>query len=71
MNGIRSETQYHTAEQVTEYVGGALAIVESLEVPDDLRAAVFGKAADLLAQKHIEVSAVVAPDGLAGLLGRG
>lgn len=50
-----SEVAYWDAESAEAVLRGALELVARLEPPDDLRGAVFGKAADLLAQKHVEL----------------
>lgn len=49
----RIEQQHNTPEQVREYVREALAVVDELDVPDDLRAAAFAKACDLISGKQI------------------
>jgi hypothetical protein len=53
VQGRRTDMHYHSPEQVREHMTEALAIVEGLDVPDDLRVAAFGKAFDLLAAKHV------------------
>lgn len=47
------ETHHNTADQVRGYLAGALALVEELNPPEDLRVAVFTKAADLATAKQI------------------
>jgi hypothetical protein len=47
------EQHYNTPEQAREYLREALAIVDELEPPDDLRGLVFDKAAQLVAAKAI------------------
>jgi hypothetical protein len=56
-----TEHQFQTPEQVTEYLRDALAIVESLDPPDDLRVACFTKAAELVSAKQVifEQSAIM------------
>ena len=49
----RHEEQYHTPEQVSEHLAQALTLVETHDVPDDLRVPFFVKAADLLAAKQV------------------
>lgn len=63
MNGRKSELVHNTPEQVREYLAGALGLVATDDVPDDLRVAYFGKAVDLLAAKSITVEQI-APTGL-------
>jgi hypothetical protein len=62
LNGRRTEFAHNTPEQVREYLREALDVVDELGPPDDLRAACFTKAADLIAAKQITVEAV-APFG--------
>jgi hypothetical protein len=57
------EAYFHSDDQVREYVTKAAAIVDDLDVPDDLREAAFTKALDLLAQKQVTFEAV-APSGV-------
>ena len=59
MQGIRREHHHNTDEQVREYVTKALALVADLEVPEDLRAAVFDKACNLYSTKQILVEQVM------------
>jgi len=49
----RTEVQHNTADQVREYLQGALDIVHELELDDDLRVPAFQKAVDLLAAKQL------------------
>lgn len=60
------EHQHNTPGQVQEYVSAALALVETLDPPDDLRVAVFTKAAELYAGKQVFVEP---PTSLARVLG--
>lgn len=58
MNGRRTELPHNTREQVRDYLREALAVVDERDVPDDLRAAAFGKAVDLLSAKQITLEAI-------------
>ena len=49
----RVEEQFNTPEQARNYLHEALKIVEGLDPPDDLRVAVFTKAAELVAGKQV------------------
>ncbi len=49
----KTETQHNTPEQVHAYLGAALAILDELELTDDLRPLAFVKAVDLLAAKQL------------------
>jgi hypothetical protein len=49
----RTEIAHNTPEQVREYLREALAIVAELDPPDDLRPAVFTKAAEYVASKQV------------------
>lgn len=49
-----SEIRSYTAEEAQEIVRQALNVTGELDPPDDLRVAVFQKAADMLSQKHIQ-----------------
>lgn len=61
MTTIRyTERQHNTPAQIREYLRDALAVVEELEPPDDLRVAVFTKAAELAAAKQVTGEAIVA-----------
>lgn len=53
VQGRVSEHHYHSPEQVSGYMRDALAVVDELDVPDDLRVAAFSKAFELLAAKHV------------------
>jgi hypothetical protein len=57
------EAYFHSDEQVREYVAKASAIVDDLEVADDLREAAFAQAVQLLAQKQVTFEQV-SPGGL-------
>lgn len=50
---MRAEIPHNTQEQVRLYIGAALELVETLEVPEDLREAAFNQAAQMLAAKQI------------------
>lgn len=67
----RQEIPNNTPEQVREYLNAALDIVDELDVADDLREAVFLKAAELIAGKQIVMVQPQPVDlgalGLAGL----
>ena len=49
----RTEVQHNSAEQTHAYIAAALALVEELEPPEDLRVAAFSKAVDLLSAKQL------------------
>jgi hypothetical protein len=49
----RQEIQNNTYEQVKLYVSDALTLTETVDPPDDLRAAVFTAAANLISGKQI------------------
>ena len=49
----KTEVPLNTREQVLEYLRAALELVDELQPPDDLRAVVFTKAADLVAGKQV------------------
>ncbi len=53
MQGRRVEIAHNTDEQVRDYVARALALVEDLDPPSDLRGIVTAKAIDLYAAKQI------------------
>jgi len=59
----RIEHQHNTPEQVHHYLEQALAIVNSIELTDDLRVPAFNKAVELVAGKQI-VFEQIAPAGL-------
>lgn len=63
MNGRRSEHPHYTTEQVEQHVADAIEVVKLLDVADDLRAAAFTAACNLLSQKSIQVEQV-SPLGL-------
>jgi hypothetical protein len=50
------EEHHNEPEQVEAYLRGALALVEELEPPADLREATFTKAVDLLSAKTLQVA---------------
>lgn len=47
------EHPHNSDEQVRDYLQAALALVDDLEPPDDLRGLCFAKAVDLLSSKQI------------------
>lgn len=47
------ELHHNTPEQVAEYLREAAAIVDGLDVPDELRTIAFARACDWLAAKTI------------------
>jgi hypothetical protein len=49
----RQELPNNTIEQVKQYVQDALTLTETIDPPDDLRAAVFTAAVNLIASKQI------------------
>ena len=49
----RQEIPNNTPEQVRAYIAAALALVDELEPPDDLREAVFTAAAGMISGKQI------------------
>jgi hypothetical protein len=57
------EAHFHSEEQVRVYVSTAAAIVDELEVADDLREAAFTQAVALLAQKQVTFEQV-SPSGV-------
>lgn len=57
------EAHFHSEDQVRVYVSTAAAIVDELEVADDLRESAFSQAVQLLAQKQVTFEAV-APTGV-------
>jgi hypothetical protein len=69
---MRREAYHNTPEQIREYVRDALAVVDELQPPDDLREAVFTAAVNLRAAKQLTLTGDdVAGAGLATLLGPG
>jgi len=58
MQGVRTETRYHTDEQVDEIIAKAHNLVSRLGIADDLREAAFTTAAGLYSQKNITVEAI-------------
>lgn len=49
----KTEVPHNTREQAVDVLRAAIALVDELEPPDDLRAAVFAQAAQLLAAKQV------------------
>ncbi len=58
MNGRRIELPHNTPEQVREYITSALALVDDLDPPGDLRQAVFVKAVEFYSAKAITVEQI-------------
>jgi hypothetical protein len=52
---MRRDIPHNTPEQIDGYLSDALALVETQEVPEDLRVMFFAKAVELLAAKQIVV----------------
>ncbi len=65
MNGRKSEIPHNSDEQVREYVEKALALVDDLDPPSDLRVAAFVKAMELYASKQVMIEAI--QPGIGGL----
>jgi hypothetical protein len=65
-----TEIRNNSTEQVFEYLREALALVEDLATPDDLRVALFTKAVDLLSAKQIVMTQAQSPLAL-GAMGLG
>lgn len=65
---MRREFYHFTPEQVEQAIVAALDMVERLDPPDDLRAAVFGHAVTMLGNKQV-MHEQIAP--LGQVLGRG
>lgn len=63
VNGRQSEIVHNTDEQVREYVAKALALLDELEVPDELRPTVFERACNLYASKQVTLE-VIQPHAL-------
>lgn len=70
IGGRVHERHHNTGEQIRDYLREALAVVDELDVPDDLRAVAFSKACDLAAAKAVAVEQVV-PHGGAMAIPRG
>ena len=71
MQGVRQELMHNTPEQVLAYVRAGLAVVEELDPPDDLRAAVFTAAVNLASSKSISLQPVGLGNGLGMAIPRG
>ncbi len=54
----RTEYPHNTPEQVREYLREALAIVDELDVPTDLRAVAFEQAVGLVSRKALQIEQV-------------
>jgi len=62
---MRTEHRHHTDEQVQTILSKALRVVETLNVPPELRAVAFVQACGLYAQKSIAVEqALPLPHGM-------
>jgi hypothetical protein len=59
-----TERPNNTPEQVRDYLREALAIVEELAPPEDLREVAFGKAVDLTSSKQLTAEQIVAGGAL-------
>ena len=57
------EAHFHSEDQVRVYVSTAAAIVDELELADDLRESAFSQAVQLLAQKQVTFEQV-SPSGV-------
>ena len=64
----RREYPHNTSEQIRGYLDDALAIVNELDPPADLRAAVFTEAVRLIAAKQI-IMEQPAPINMGAILG--
>lgn len=60
---MRREIPHNTQEQVVQYLHDALAAVDAVHMPDDLRPVALSQAITLIAAKSITVEQVV-PDGI-------
>ena len=58
MNGRRSEVFHYTDEQVREHLRAALAILDDLAVPDDLRSIAFERVFNAISTKQIVVEQI-------------
>lgn len=58
MTGTR-ELHLYTAEQAQQHIGDAVAIVEALDVPTDLRVPAFEKACEMLSRKEVTIDQLV------------
>jgi hypothetical protein len=59
----QTEYPHNKPAQVREYIVAALALVDDLDPPDDLRGPVFAKAADLYSSKQVVLEQVGVLDG--------
>jgi len=55
VNGRRQDIRHYEREEVEGVISAALDIATDADVPDELRAVVFTKAADLLAAKSLTI----------------
>jgi hypothetical protein len=64
----KTEVALHSPEQIESYLRDALALVDALNVPTDLRPHAFLKAVELLQAKQVffEQAAMLPDLGLAG-----
>lgn len=67
MHGRRTETRYHTDEQVETALLKALEMLDGNDVSSDDRAAALPKLLELLTAKNIEIEQVVPGNGLLGI----
>ena len=58
MAGLRHEMFHYTSEQVRDHLADALALVDELQPPNDLRALAFDKAVNLLSTKQTVIEQV-------------
>lgn len=65
----KQEVQLNAPQQANDWLRDALALVNEIDPPADLRAAMFVKAVDLLAAKQVffEQSPAILPGGLRGM----
>jgi hypothetical protein len=59
----QTEYQHNKPEQVRDYIQDALTLVAELDPPEDLRVAVFAKAADLYSSKQVLLEQIGMLDG--------
>lgn len=60
---MRRDIPHHTQEEVVQYLFDALAAVDAVHMPDDLRPVAFGHAIALIAAKTVAIEQV-APSGI-------
>lgn len=61
---IVGQVHLHTPDEIEEAIEQALAMLERVAPPDDLRVTAFGKAVDLLTGKNVQIEQFQ-PGGLA------